>query len=86
MRFSWIKDSLIQIVFINLAVIFTVIIAQITISEQYTEYYETKLESKADSLARNAARLFTQSGEIRNAEGMRYCLRGYCSWPLPQPM
>ncbi|MCL1832548.1 MAG: hypothetical protein FWG45_06545, partial [Oscillospiraceae bacterium] len=61
--FSWIKDSLIQIVFISFAVVLTVFIAQISLGEQYTEYYDGKLASKSEVLARNAASLFTENGD-----------------------
>ena len=69
-KYSWIKDGIIQIIFISFAVVFTVIIAQISISEQYTAYQEAKLEEKARNLARNAALMFSESGAVRNAEGM----------------
>ncbi|MCL2638038.1 MAG: hypothetical protein FWD48_06655 [Oscillospiraceae bacterium] len=73
-RFAWIKDSIIQIVFITFAVVFTVFIAQISISEQYKEYYENKLEAKAETLAYNAVHLFSDNSEIRNAAGMSHVL------------
>ncbi|MCL2698665.1 MAG: MFS transporter, partial [Oscillospiraceae bacterium] len=72
--FTWIKDSIIQIVFITFAVIFTVFIAQISISEQYKEYYEEKLAEKVQTLASNAVHLFSDNSEIRNAAGMSYIL------------
>jgi MFS family permease len=75
-KYSWIKDSLIQIIFISVAVIFTVVIAQITISEQYTAYHEGKLEEKAQSLARNAALMFSENDLIRNVEGINFFLSG----------
>ena len=73
-RFSWVKDSLIQIIFISFAVVFTVFIAQITISEQYTHYYESRLEAKTETMARGAALLFTENEYIRNAAGMSFVL------------
>ena len=63
-KYSWIKDCLIQVIFISFAVVFTVFIAQISLSEQYTDYYEHKLESKAETLAFNAALLLGESKEI----------------------
>ena len=73
-KFSWLKDSIIQIIFISFAVIFTVFIAQISLSEQYIGYYESKLEAKAESLARNSALLFTENSDIRNAMGISFVL------------
>ncbi|MCL2698047.1 MAG: hypothetical protein FWE74_08195 [Oscillospiraceae bacterium] len=73
-KYSWIKDSIIQIIFITFAVVFTVFIAQISISEQYKSYYEEKLEAKAETLAQNAVHLFAENSEIRNAAGMNYIL------------
>ena len=73
-KLSWLKDSLIQIVFISFAVIFTVFIAQISLSEQYIGYYESKLEVKAESLARNSAFLFMENSDIRNAMGIGFVL------------
>jgi len=72
-NFSWVKDIIIQIVFISFAVVFTVFIAQISISEQYKSYYEGKLESKAEMIAQNAVQLFEES-DIRNATGMSFFL------------
>ena len=72
-RFSWIKDSLIQIVFISFAVVFTVTIAKNSISEQYTEYHKRKLEAKAEVLAHNAAVMFSDS-DIKNADGISFIL------------
>jgi len=63
-KLSWIKDCIIQVVFISFAVVFTVFIAQISLSEQYTDYYEIKLEEKTETLARNAALLLAGSNEI----------------------
>jgi len=72
-KFSWLKDSLIQIVFISFAVVFTVFIAQISLSEQYIAYYENKLEAKTETLARNSALLFMDS-DINNAAGIGFFL------------
>ncbi|MCL2639117.1 MAG: MFS transporter [Oscillospiraceae bacterium] len=72
-KFSWFKDSLIQIAFISFAVVFTVFIAQISLSEQYVAYYENKLEAKTETLARNSALLFMDS-EINNAAGIGFFL------------
>jgi hypothetical protein len=72
-KLSWLKDSLIQIIFISFAVVFTVFIAQISLSEQYVAYYEGKLEEKTETLARNAALYFTNS-EINNAAGINFVL------------
>ena len=69
-KLSWLKDSIIQIIFISFAVIFTVFIAQISLSEQYIGYYDSKLEAKAESLARDSVILFTENSDIRNAAGM----------------
>jgi len=69
-KYSWLKDSLIQIIFISFAVVFTVFIAQISLSEQYIGYYEGKMEEKSEALARNSALLFTENSEIRNAAGI----------------
>jgi len=69
-KLSWLKDSLIQIIFISFAVIFTVFIAQISLSEQYIGYYESKLEAKAESLVHSSALLFTENSDIRNAAGI----------------
>jgi len=63
-KYSWIKDCLIQVVFISFAVVFTVFIAQISLSQQYTDYYEMKLEAKTETLARNAALLLADSNDI----------------------
>jgi len=68
------KDSLIQVAFISFAVVFTVFIAQISLSEQYIGYYESKMEAKAESLVRNSALLFIENSEICNAEGIGYVL------------
>jgi|GEM_PF-1002451 len=54
----WLKDCIIQIVFIISAIVSTVIIANISISGQYTDYYEGKLHNKTEMLARNSAQLF----------------------------
>ncbi|MCL2821544.1 MAG: hypothetical protein FWD38_12100, partial [Oscillospiraceae bacterium] len=69
-KFSWLKDSIIQIIFISFAVIFTVFIAQISLSEQYIGYYESKLEAKVESLVQSSALLFTENSDIRNAAGI----------------
>ena len=73
-KYSWLKDSIIQIIFISFAVIFTVFIAQISLSEQYIGYYESKLESKAQSLVQSSALLFTENTDIRNAAGISYVM------------
>jgi MFS family permease len=73
-KFSWVKDSLIQIIFITFAVVFTVFIARISLSEQYIEYYEDKLEAKAETLVRNAGLLLTENSDIRNVAGMDFVL------------
>ncbi|MCL2627700.1 MAG: MFS transporter [Oscillospiraceae bacterium] len=69
-KYSWLKDSIIQIIFISFAVIFTVFIAQISLSEQYIDYYESKVEAKAQSLVHSSALLFTENTDIRNAAGI----------------
>ena len=71
---SWLKDSLIQIIFISFAVMFTVFIAQITLSEQYIDYYDSKLEAKAEALARNSVLLFSENSDIRNVAGISVVL------------
>ncbi|MCL2254414.1 MAG: MFS transporter [Lachnospiraceae bacterium] len=73
-KLSWLKDSLIQIMFISFAVVFTVFIAQISLTEQYTVYYNGKLEENAKNMARNAALLFSEHSDLGTAENMSYVL------------
>jgi len=54
-KYAWIKDLVIQVIFIFFAIIFTVNIAHSSISRHYAAYYESKLAVKAENLAHNAA-------------------------------
>jgi hypothetical protein len=73
-KLSWLKDSIIQIVFIVVAIVFTVFIANISISGQYMEYYENKLIGKSVTLARNSALLLADKAGAASADGMRVIL------------
>jgi len=68
-RFSWVKDCIIQIIFISAAIVFTVMIAHISITEQYTEYYRQQTEIINETLERNTAQLFESRG-ITDADDM----------------
>ncbi|MCL2638032.1 MAG: MFS transporter [Oscillospiraceae bacterium] len=73
-KFSWIKDSIIQIVFITFAVVFTVMLAHTSIDEQYTTYHDDKTNEKAASLARNAALVFSDNEGFQNVGGIGFIL------------
>jgi MFS family permease len=73
-KFSWIKDSLIQIIFISFAVVFTVMIAHISISEQYSAYYDAKITEKAENLTRNATMLFGENPQNQDEDYVRAVL------------
>ncbi|MCL2357368.1 MAG: MFS transporter [Defluviitaleaceae bacterium] len=62
--FSWIKDVIIQIVFISAAIVFTVTIAHMSIRELYTDYYIAHSEISAETRARNAELLQDALGEF----------------------
>ena len=59
-KYIWIKDCIIQVLFISIAVIFTVMIAHMSISGQYTDFYRQQMHERARTLARNTALLFEE--------------------------
>jgi len=65
---SWIKDTLIQIVFIIIAIVFTVLIAHTGISAEYTSYYRSRLTEKAESIAHSTARMLSEVYSDRTPE------------------
>lgn len=66
-RFSWVKDGVIQIIFISVAIVFTVMVAHMSMTEQYSDYYKQQMEIRDESIERNAAQLFESRG-ITNPE------------------
>jgi len=60
--FAWVKDGVIQLVFMSVAIVFTVVVAHMSISEQYTDYYREQMEKRAEALQYNTARLFENRG------------------------
>ena len=63
-KFSWVKDVVIQIVFISAAITFTVIIAHMSIQELYTYYYIHQTEIATEMLTRNTALLHETISEF----------------------
>ncbi|MCL2264225.1 MAG: MFS transporter [Defluviitaleaceae bacterium] len=46
----------------SVAIVFTVVVAHMSISEQYTDYYRQQMELRAEALQYNTARLFENRG------------------------
>jgi hypothetical protein len=61
-RFAWVKDGIIQLVFMSVAIVFTVMIAHMSIREQYTDYYRQQMEIRAEALSHNTELLFDALG------------------------
>ncbi|MCL2386614.1 MAG: MFS transporter [Defluviitaleaceae bacterium] len=64
MKFLWIKDSVIQIIFISVAIVFTVIIAHMAITELYTDYYIQQMHGTGEALSRNVELLHGAIGDF----------------------
>jgi hypothetical protein len=61
-RFAWVKDGVIQLVFMSVAIVFTVMIAHMSIREQYTDYYMQQMEIRSEALSSNIELLFEARG------------------------
>ncbi|MCL2218041.1 MAG: hypothetical protein FWB91_13625, partial [Defluviitaleaceae bacterium] len=72
-RFAWVKDGIIQLVFMSVAIVFTVMIAHMSIREQYTDYYRQQMEIRAEALSYNTGLLFEARG-ITEPEDMAVLL------------
>ena len=68
-RFAWVKDGIIQLVFMSVAIVFTVMIAHMSIREQYIDYYRQQMEMRSEALSHNTALLFENRG-ITDEEDM----------------
>jgi ABC-type Fe3+ transport system permease subunit len=63
-RHRWIKDAVIQTLFILLAVVATVSVAYTSLSDQYAAYYESKLLEKTRGLAYGASVMLANHGAL----------------------